>query len=232
MDASSLTGSIYSVGAAAGSRWVMVDALVDRGHLLQVLLGLLELLARLSVGRLAEVLNSTLEVLIVGLPFHVVLLHAVHRLFGGRVNDGHRLGRLAAAASRSRGLALSSHLGLVLDNSAPLRSRNGTVAMVIVDTPHVILEVPGPRESLTLERSLTSLVSAVVSLMAMHPMGLALMAEQAGGGGEARISAGLDLAAVGPKVGVDELAVRGEGFGISLCFSGEDGARDETVSYS
>jgi len=40
----------------------------------------------------------------------------------------------------------------------------------------------------------------------MHGVGLALVAEEAGGGGEAGVLAAFDLAAVGLEVGVDELA--------------------------
>jgi len=191
--------------AARRTSGLGVDTVKHRGHLVEVFLGLLELPASLDIRGLAELLNGTLEGLVVVVPRHVVLLPSVHGFIGSVIDRRHGLGGLAAAAGRARGLALPSGLGLIL--SSALGSGAGTSAMVVVDTPHVVLKVPGPGESLTLEGAFASLVSAVVSLVAVHPVGLALMSEKAGGGREAGFSARLYLAAVGPKVRVDEFAV-------------------------
>lgn len=179
---------------------VCVDPLVDIRHLLQVLLGALQLAAALRVRGLPKMLDDTLEGLVILVPRHVVLVHLVH---GARVRHWHGLGRLAAASAR--GLALPAALGLRLLGLALGRP----VAVIVVHAPHVVLEVPGPGEALAFLRALAPLVSAVIGLVSVHAVGFALVAEQAGSGGEAGIGAGLDLAAVGPEVRVDKLATEG-----------------------
>lgn len=81
--------------------------------------------------------------------------------------------------------------------------------MVVVHAPHVVLEVPGPRETLAFLGTLTTLVGAVVGLVAVHAVSLALVSEKARSRGEAGVSTGLNLAAVRPQVGIDEFATQG-----------------------
>jgi len=86
----------------------------------------------------------------------------------------------------------------------------GTV--VIVNPSHVVLEVPLPGETVADDRALATRVCAEVRLltMAVHGMGLTLMAQKAGGRGEPRVLATLNLATVRLEVRVYKLTVTGE----------------------
>lgn len=81
-------------GLASRDELGRVDTLVDLGHLIQVLLGLLQLAAALGVRRLPELLDNVLKGVVVVLPLHVIPVYPVDR---AGVCHWHGLGRLAAA---------------------------------------------------------------------------------------------------------------------------------------
>ena len=129
-----------------------------------------------------------------------------------------RLGRRLAAA----GLVLAGLVGVVLSltsSGGGAVSRRGRgrrldrSAIVVVNPPHVVSQVPLARESMSRKRALTSLIGAQVRLlpMAVHGVGLALMAEQAGSRREPGVLAALNLAAVWLQVGIHEFATEGRG---------------------
>ena len=87
-----LTGLSVSGMASSESR-ARVDTLVYIRHLLEVLLGLLQLAAAFRIRRFPELLNNTLERGVVVIPLNAILVHPVHC---ARVRHWHGLGRLAA----------------------------------------------------------------------------------------------------------------------------------------
>lgn len=80
--------------------------------------------------------------------------------------------------------------------------------MVIVDSLHVVTEVPLARESIAGHGTLTTIVDAKERLLAMtvETMGLTFMTEETSSGGKSSTLTGLSLAAVGLQVGVNEFA--------------------------
>lgn len=82
--------------------------------------------------------------------------------------------------------------------------------MIVVNTLHVVAQVPLARESVSRNSTLTALVNTKERLVAvaMESVGLALMAEEASSRREAGALARLGLAAVGLQVGVNEFAGR------------------------
>jgi hypothetical protein len=84
----------------------------------------------------------------------------------------------------------------------------GLVTWVIVDSLHVVSEVPVARKAIPGNSAFTPLIGAEEWLVAvsMHGMSFALMAEQASRGGETKLLAGVDLALVWLQVGVHEFA--------------------------
>jgi hypothetical protein len=84
---------------------------------------------------------------------------------------------------------------------------------IVVDTTHVIVEVPSPGESIAWHGTFTALPQTEVGVISvsMESVGLTLVAEEASVRREAElgINAGRGLAAVGLQVGVQVLAVWG-----------------------
>lgn len=80
--------------------------------------------------------------------------------------------------------------------------------MVIVDSLHVVTEVPLARESIAGHGTLTTIIDAKERLLAMavETVGLTLMTKEAGSGGKSSTLTGLSLAAVGLQVRVNEFA--------------------------
>jgi hypothetical protein len=78
-----------------------------------------------------------------------------------------------------------------------------------VNSLHVVPKVPLARETAAENRSFTALVHAEERLvpMAMQAVGFALVAKEAGSGGEPGALTSLSLASVGLQVGVNKLAV-------------------------
>jgi hypothetical protein len=72
------------------------------------------------------------------------------------------------------------------------------VTWVIVDSLHVVSEVPVAWKAIPGNSAFTPLIGAEEWLVAvsMHGMSFALMAEQASRGGETKLLAGVDLALV------------------------------------
>lgn len=82
---------------------------------------------------------------------------------------------------------------------------------VVVDSAHVVVEVPAAGESIARDGAVAALEEAEVRVvaMAMEAVSLALVAEETGVGGELQLGvhAGGDLAAVGLQVRVQVFAV-------------------------
>ena len=112
--------------------------------------------------------------------------------------------------------------GLLLDIVLPLASagrggrsrrgrgsRLGRGAVVVVDSPHVVPEVPLSGEAVSRLGALASFIGAEVWFLTVtvHGVGLTLMAEQAGGGGKTGILASLNLAPVGLQMRIHKFAV-------------------------
>jgi hypothetical protein len=74
---------------------------------------------------------------------------------------------------------------------------------------HVVSEIPVAWKAISGDSSLTSVIGAEEGLVAvsMHGMSFALMAEQASGGRETKLLAGIDLAFVWLQVGVHKFIV-------------------------
>jgi len=81
-----------------------------------------------------------------------------------------------------------------------------------VNPSHVVLQVPLPGETVAGDRALATRVCAEIRLLAMavHGMGLTLMAQKAGSRGEPGVLATLNLAAVRLEVRIYKLTVTGE----------------------
>ena len=144
-------------------------------------------------------------------------LAAVHPLLQEGLGDGHLgllggyalLGCLAARAGLRLGdirLALPSLAGL-LDRGVSGRGPTGA-SMVVVDTLHVVLEVPLAGKSVARDATLAAFILAEEWFVAvtMKAMRLALMAEETGGGGEPSPLARLSLAPVRLQVRINKFA--------------------------
>lgn len=136
------------------------------------------------------------------------------------------LGSLSSSLGRlpRGGLLLGG--GLVLALSLPLASPGGRGgssrsgrrsglsggAVVVVDSPHVVPEVPLSGEAMASDGALASLICAKVRLLtvSVHGMGLTLMSEKASSRRKPGVLATLNLAAVGLEVGINKLAVVGK----------------------
>lgn len=147
------------------------------------------------------------------------LLHnlaAVHPLLqqglGRRLLGLSGLNRLHRCLAAGNGLGLRSirlslaALGLLV-GSRGRRASGATV--VVVDTLHVVSEVPLARKTISGDSTLTSFIHAQEGLvtMTMKTVRLTLMTEEAGSRGEASTLAGLGLATVRLQVGVNKFAV-------------------------
>lgn len=161
-----------------------------------------------------------------------------HGLLGspGSGNLG-RARRLAAAVGYDLGKILALPLAALRvlvrlrDNLRRDRRCGGYAngaAVVVVYTPHVVLEVPVPGEAIAWEGTITTLISAEVWLVtvAVHGVSLALMAEETSSGGETSVLTRGDLTAVGLQVRVDEFAVK------STCQYGWTCIKSRQATYS
>jgi len=92
----------------------------------------------------------------------------------------------------------------------------------------VVSEIPVAWKAISGDSSLTSVIGAEEGLVAvsMHGMSFALMAEQASGGRETKLLAGIDLAFVWLQVGVHKFTEAHE------VVSVEDKVEGKTGSYS
>lgn len=81
--------------------------------------------------------------------------------------------------------------------------------MVVVNTLHVVTQVPLARESISRNGALTALINTEERLVAMtmESVGLTFMAEEASSRREAGALARLSLAAVGLQVGVHKFVI-------------------------
>lgn len=195
-----------------GVHWLSGKVVSDLAHDGQKVVGILDELRVLHVLGLVEVTNNVLQSLAVGHPLldeglggRLLLDSSLHdgRLGGDLAggwcgSDGGGLGRILALAALGALLAVAD---------AGRGSRN---AVVVVNTAHMILQVPLAWESIAGHGTVASFIGAQEGLVAVavHGMSLTLMAEQAGSGGETGILAGVNLAAVGLQVGVHELAAQ------------------------
>lgn len=82
--------------------------------------------------------------------------------------------------------------------------------MIVVNSLHVVPQVPLAREAAAMNGSLTTFIHAEERLvtMAVQPMGFALVAKKAGSGGKPGTLTSLSLASVGLQVRVNKLAAR------------------------
>lgn len=106
---------------------------------------------------------------------------------------------------------------------------------MVMDSSHMIKEIVAPGEAVSEHTALAARVVAEVGpvAMAVHAVGFAFVAEEASGGGELLLGAGVDFAAEGFEVGVDELAVEGrEGVLAGGSVEGGLGKERWLVSYS
>lgn len=85
----------------------------------------------------------------------------------------------------------------------------GCGSVVVVNTAHVVAQVPVAREPISWKSAVATLIAAQVGLvsMSMHGVGLTLMSKKAGGGREPGVLARINLATVWLQVRVHELAV-------------------------
>lgn len=191
------------------------------------LVGRKQLLGDLSDGcqmlpRLSELLQVVkrirdVEFLEIGLQSLVVLIPLVHH---GLFSGSHRgslcrvSGSMLTAAGAVYGvlvLALPA-LGRLCGRRVSRRggSADGIerVSIVIVNAPHMVLQVPLARESISGNGTVTSVICAKVRLVAvtMHRMGFPLMSEEASSRRESSILAGLNLASVRFQVRVNKFA--------------------------
>lgn len=186
----------------------------DLSHGSQVVLGIPDVLEALGVVRLDASLHEGLERLLVLVPLVKLRRGRSLGLLGSSGRSlWRRLGRLPGA-----GLLLAGRL--VLDLILPLPAPGGRgagrrrgswlrgSAVVVVDPPHVVSQIPLARETMAGNRALTPFIGAQVRLLAVavHGVGLTLMPKEAGSRGKAGILATLNLAAVGLEVRVDEFA--------------------------
>lgn len=83
--------------------------------------------------------------------------------------------------------------------------------MVIVNSLHVVAQVPLARETAARNRSLTAFMHAEERLVAvaMKTMSFTLVAKKAGSRGKSGALASFSLASIGLQVGVNKLAVQG-----------------------
>lgn len=182
----------------------------DPVHGGQVILSLLDVMEGLDVVGLVASGNEVLESSLVLPPLGDL------EVDGGLDGLGSlRLG-LAGAGLLLGGLLLNIALSLAATGrGGGARGGRGSSlsggAVVIVDAPHVVPEVPLSGESVAGNGALAALIGAQVGLltMAMHRVGLTLMSEEASSGRKAGVLATLNLAAVGLEVGVNKLAVGG-----------------------
>lgn len=79
-------------------------------------------------------------------------------------------------------------------------------------SPHMILEVPLSRESVSKYSTVASFVCTKIGLitMTMHGVRFALVAEQTGSGRKLRIFTRLNLTTIGLKMRVDKFTAKGE----------------------
>lgn len=143
----------------------------------------------------------------------VVVLPLIQKRFRGRLASAGLLGRLW----RRLALTGSSLLGLilalaVLDRacSGSRLSCSGNLADVIVDSLHVVTEIPLSWEAMSLLGAFATCISAQKRLVpvTMQAMCLSLMAEKAGCGGKASLLTAGNLALVRLQVRVDVFAER------------------------
>ena len=193
------------------------EAVRDLSHGVEVFLGILDVLESLGIVRLDASLDEDLERLLVLVPLVKLGVGDGLRLLLNLGDRLHRsLGRLPRAGLLLAGLLLA---GVALPLAAPRcgsarrgrRSGLGSGAVVVVHTPHVVPEVPLPGETVAGDGALAALVGAQVRLLpvAVHGVGLTLMAEEAGSRRKPGILAALDLAAVRLEVRVDKFAAMG-----------------------
>lgn len=171
---------------------------------------------------LAEILQQTRATLVV---VALGVLQTLAMLCSGGF-EGTGLGMNGASALHGRGrsgirdasssLAAGSVLLLGWWSDAGRRSLGGAVALrgsVVVDSPHVVVQVPSTRESKSNDGSITSFKEAQMGVIsvAVESVGLTLMTEKTGVRGETQLGnhAIWDLAAVGLQVGVQVFAVIG-----------------------
>jgi len=81
--------------------------------------------------------------------------------------------------------------------------------LVIMHSLHVVVQVVATRKAVAGKATLTSRIEAKVRAVSvsMHAVGLALMTEQAGSGGELLLGTSFDLTSEGFEVRVDEFAI-------------------------
>lgn len=190
------------------------DKLVgDLAHGSEVILGVLDVLESLRVIRLGVSVDQALESLLVVIPS--IPLRIGLKLSGLGSLGGSLAGRLARAGLLLAGRLLL-HVILSLASASRGRcwpgrggrSRLGGGAVVVVDSPHVVPQVPLSGKAVSWLRALASFIGAQVWLLAMsmHGVGLTLMAEQASSRRETGILASLNLAAVGLQMGIHKFA--------------------------
>jgi len=195
-----------------------LDVDVDPLHVFHMALRVPDLLDEVGVTGLRPALNEGLQGLLVLVP---LLEFLVRRAF---LDLGWRGGVPAGTLARfGQGLLTSGAFrGVLLPLAALARaaSRRGRRrrrghgcprdAVVVVDAPHVVPEVPLPGESTSRGGALAPFVGAEEGFItvAVHGVGLTLMAEKACRGGKPGVLAGVDLAAVGLQVRIDKFAAR------------------------
>jgi hypothetical protein len=159
----------------------------------------------LGILRLDNISHEALNSLVV---LHPLVNERLGQVLLGLRGRRHGLdSRLAAVGSlslRGLGLALTSLGGL---SRSSCRWATGAT-VVIVNTLHVVAQVPLAGESISVNSTLTALINTKERLvtMAVESVSLTLMAEQASSGREAGALAWLSLAAVGLQVRVNKLA--------------------------
>jgi len=192
---------------------LVAEGMRDFTHGSQMLLCIPEVLSADGVIRLDVSLKESLKGLVMLVPLTTTQVRlSLSGLCGSRLAC---LGRLTRA-----GLFLASLLVLALVLPLPATrgcggsrrrrgSRLSSSAVVIVNPPHVVSQVPLTGKSMSGKRAFAALISAEIRLltMAMHGVGLTLMPEEASSGRKPGVLATLNLAAVGLQVGINELAV-------------------------
>jgi len=185
-----------------------------------VILGILDEVEALGVLRLEVALDKILQRLLVVIP--LVNVDGGGLELGSLGGVGSRLaGALGRRPPRAR-LLLGSLLLLAL--ALPLAStgrgagpggggrdgRGSSGAVVVVNSPHVVPQVPLAWEAMSGQGALASLIGAQIRLLTVtvHGVGLTLMPEEAGSRREPGVLAALNLAAIGLQVGINKLAAQ------------------------
>ena len=211
LDQEDLTNYSTRLRPMSGPR---LDVDIDPLHVFHVALRVPDLLDEVGITGLRPPLNEGLQGLLVLVPLLEFLVRRAFLDLGrGGVPAGTlaRLGQGLLTRGAFRGVLLPLAALARAAAGRGRRRRRGRCprdAVVVVDAPHVVPEVPLPGESTSRSGALASLVGAEEGLVAVavHGVGLALMAEEARGGGKPGVLAGVDLASVGLQVGIHEFA--------------------------